>query len=56
MSQERLLEEDLPTDEVPKGTGTPGQNFAESLDYSRPYNRVLHARLRNPAPQISFLG
>ena len=57
MSQGIRLEEEEPLlDADSKDAKTPGQNYAESLDYSRPYNKVLAARLKNPPPQLSFLG
>ena len=56
MAENRLLEEEIALTEDPEKTHTPGQNYAESLDYSRPYNKILAARLRDPPPQLSFLG
>ncbi|KAK9831020.1 hypothetical protein WJX74_000332 [Apatococcus lobatus] len=56
MSQQRLLEEEPLLDGDFQNAKTPGHNYAESLDYSRPYNKVLAARLKNPPPQLSFCG
>ena len=56
MAEDRLLGEEIVLTEDPEKAPTPGHNYAESLDYSRPYNKILAARLRHPPPQLSFLG